>query len=49
MAEAGSRRGGSSRRALELELVDLALAAVLATRLEGQHLQVAGQVLELGQ
>ncbi len=36
-------------RALEFEFVDLALAVVLATRLEGQHLQVAGQVLELGQ
>jgi hypothetical protein len=34
--------------ALELQLVDLALAVVLATRLEGEHLQVAGQVLELG-
>jgi hypothetical protein len=34
--------------ALELELVDLALAVVLASRLEGD-LQVAGQVLELGQ
>jgi hypothetical protein len=34
--------------ALELELVDLALAVVLAAGLEGQHFQVAGQVLELG-
>jgi hypothetical protein len=31
--------------ALELELVDLALAVVLAAGLEGQHLQVVGQVL----
>jgi hypothetical protein len=35
--------------ALELELVDLALAVVLATGLEGQDLRVARQVLELGQ
>ena len=35
--------------ALELELVDLALAVVLATGLERQDLKVAGQVLELGQ
>ena len=35
--------------ALELELVDLALAVVLATGLEGEDLQVAGEVLELGQ
>jgi hypothetical protein len=35
--------------ALELELVDLALAVVLATSLEGQDFQVAGEVLELGQ
>jgi hypothetical protein len=35
--------------ALELELVDLALAVVLATGLEGQDLQVAGEVLELDQ
>jgi hypothetical protein len=35
--------------ALELELVDLALAIVLAGGLEGQDLQVAGEVLELGE
>jgi hypothetical protein len=35
--------------ALELELIDLALAVVLAAGLEGQDLQVAGEVLELGQ
>jgi hypothetical protein len=44
MARAGYRRGGSSRRGpevqvdpatLEFKLVDLALAVVLATRLEG--------------
>jgi hypothetical protein len=35
--------------ALELELVHLALAEVLATRLEREDLQVAWQVLELGQ
>jgi hypothetical protein len=35
--------------ALPLELVDLALAVVLAARLEGEDLQVAGEVLELGQ
>jgi hypothetical protein len=35
--------------ALELELVDLTLAVVLTTRLEGEDLQVARQVLELGQ
>jgi hypothetical protein len=35
--------------ALELELVDLAFAGVFATGLEGQDLQVAGEVLELGQ
>ncbi len=35
--------------ALELELVDLALAVVLAAGLEGEDLQVAGEVLELGQ
>jgi hypothetical protein len=33
--------------ALELELVDLALAVVLAAGLEGHDLQVARQVLEL--
>jgi hypothetical protein len=35
--------------ALELELVDLTLAVLLATGLESEDLQVAGQVLELGQ
>jgi hypothetical protein len=35
--------------ALEFELVDLAFAVVLATGLEGQDLQVAGEVLELDQ
>ncbi len=35
--------------ALELELVDLALAVVFAAGLERQDLQVAGEVLELGQ
>jgi hypothetical protein len=35
--------------ALELELVDLALAVVVAAGLEGEDLQVAGEVLELGQ
>jgi hypothetical protein len=33
--------------ALELELVDLALAVVFAAGLERQHLQVAGEALEL--
>jgi hypothetical protein len=33
--------------ALELQLVDLALAVVLAAGLKGEHLEVAGQVLEL--
>jgi hypothetical protein len=31
---------------LELELVDLALAVLLATGLEGEDLQVAGEMLE---
>ena len=35
--------------ALELKFVDLALAVVLAARLEGQDLQVAGEMLQLGQ
>jgi hypothetical protein len=35
--------------ALEFELVDLAFAVVLAAGLEGQDLQVAGEVLELDQ
>ena len=35
--------------ALELELVDLALAEILTTGLEGEDLEVAGEVLELGQ
>jgi hypothetical protein len=35
--------------ALEFELVDLAFAVVLAAGLEGEDLQVAGEVLELGQ
>jgi hypothetical protein len=35
--------------ALELEFIDLALAVVFATGLEGQNLQVAGEVLKLGQ
>jgi hypothetical protein len=35
--------------ALELKLVDLALAEVFAAGLEGKDLQVAGKVLELGQ
>ena len=35
--------------ALELELVGLALAVVLAAGLEGQHLEFAGEALELGQ
>jgi hypothetical protein len=35
--------------ALELELVDLALAVVLAPGLEGEDLQVARQPLKLGQ
>ena len=34
--------------ALELELVDLALAVVLAPGPEGEYLQVAGKVLQLG-
>jgi hypothetical protein len=34
--------------ALELQLVDLAFAVVLATRLEGENFEVAGEVLELG-
>jgi hypothetical protein len=34
--------------ALELELVDLAFAVVLAAGLEGEDLEVAGEVLELG-
>jgi hypothetical protein len=36
-------------RALEFEFVDLALAVVLAAGLEGEDLQVAREVLELGQ
>jgi hypothetical protein len=35
--------------ALELQLIDLALAVVFAAGLEGQDLQVAGQMLELSQ
>jgi hypothetical protein len=35
--------------ALELQLVNLALAVVLTPGLEGQHLQVAREVLELSQ
>jgi hypothetical protein len=35
--------------ALELELIDLALAVLLAPSLEGEYLQVAGKVLQLGQ
>ena len=35
--------------ALELQLVDFAFAVVLAAGLEGKDLQVAGEVLELGQ
>jgi hypothetical protein len=35
--------------ALELELINLALAVVLTAGLEGQHLQIAGEALELGQ
>ena len=35
--------------ALDLELVDLAFEVVLTAGLEGQDLQVAGHVLELGQ
>jgi hypothetical protein len=35
--------------ALELELVDLALAVVVAAGLEGEDLQVAREVLEFGQ
>ena len=35
--------------ALKIELVDLALAVILAAGLEGEDLQVAGQVLEFGQ
>jgi hypothetical protein len=35
--------------ALELELVDLALAVLLTAGLEGEDLQVAGQVLQLSQ
>jgi hypothetical protein len=35
--------------ALELEPVDLALAVVLTTSLEGQDLQAAGEKLQLGQ
>jgi hypothetical protein len=35
--------------ALELQLVDLALAVVLAAGLEGQDLQVAREVLKLDQ
>jgi hypothetical protein len=35
--------------ALELELVDLALAVVFAAGLEREDLQVAGEALELGQ
>jgi hypothetical protein len=35
--------------ALELELVDLALAVILAAGLERQDLKVARQVLELSQ
>jgi hypothetical protein len=35
--------------ALDLELVNLALAVVLAAALEGQNLEVAGEALELRQ
>jgi hypothetical protein len=35
--------------ALDLELVDLALAVILTASLERQDLQVARQALELGQ
>jgi hypothetical protein len=35
--------------ALEVELVEFAFAVVLAAGLEGEDLQVAGEVLELGQ
>jgi hypothetical protein len=35
--------------ALELDLIDLALAVVLAPGLEREHLQVARQERELGQ
>jgi hypothetical protein len=35
--------------ALKLELVDLALAVVFAAGLEGEDLEVAGEVMELGQ
>jgi hypothetical protein len=35
--------------ALELEVVDLAFAVVLAAGLEGEDFQVARQVLQLGQ
>ncbi len=45
----GGRRDAGRPVALELELVDLALAVVLAAGLEGQYLQIAGEVLELGQ
>jgi hypothetical protein len=34
---------------LPLDLVELALAVILAAGLEGEHLQVAGEALELGQ
>ena len=35
--------------ALELKLVDFALTVALTARLEAQHLQVAGEVLQLSQ
>jgi hypothetical protein len=35
--------------ALELKLVDLPLAVLLAPGLECQHLEVAGEALQLGQ
>ena len=35
--------------ALPLDLIDFALAVVLAAGLERQDLEVAGEVLELGQ
>jgi hypothetical protein len=34
---------------LEFELVDLALAVLLALGLEGQHLKVAGRVRQFGE
>ena len=42
-------RGGVHPAALSLDVVDLALAVLLAARLEGEHLRVLREVLDLTQ